>query len=172
MNETKDSMKEKIVLLLLFFLFFSGSIMAQASISITKNGDMNFGTIAASSGGGTVVLSPSASRTASGGIILPSSFTGSFSAAQFAVTGEPGYSYVITLPDTFELTTASAGTDQTMTINTFNSATFNNSATDNTGVLTGGTDTVSVGATLNVGASQTAGSYTNAAGFEVTVNYN
>lgn len=164
-------MKEKIVLLSLFFLPFSGPLVAQVPISISKNTDMNFGTIAASSAGGTVVLSASGSRTASGGIILPS-FTGTVTAAQFTVTGEPSYSYAITLPFDFELTTTSAGTDQTMTVNAFNSATFNNSAVNNTGLLTGGTDTVFVGATLNVGASQTAGSYTNAAGFEVTVNYN
>lgn len=132
---------------------------------------MNFGTMAVSSGGGAVVLSASGSRTASGGLMLPS-FTGTVSAAQFTVTGEPNYTYTITLPATFELTTASAGTDQTMTVNAFNSTTFNNSSINNTGILTGGTDTVSIGATLNAGASQTAGSYTNTVDFQVTVNYN
>jgi hypothetical protein len=36
----------------------------------------------------------------------------------------------------------------------------------------GGTQEISVGATLTVGANQTAGLYTNAAGLSVTVNYN
>lgn len=166
-------MKEIVVLLLLFFLDFPASLMAQVTlpISITKSRDMNFGTIAVSSGGGTVILSPSESRTATGGVILIS-YTGPVSAAQFTVTGEPGYTYTITLPTTFELTTASAGTDQTMTVNDFNSTTFNNRAINNTGVLMDGTDTVSIGATLNVGATQTAGSYTNTTDFQVTVNYN
>lgn len=164
MNETKTPMKEKIVLLLLFFLLFSDSIMAQASISIFKNTDMNFGTIAASSGG-TVVLSASGSRTSSsGGVILPS-FTGTVTAAQFTVTGEPGYTYAITLPANFTLSESGVG-PASMVVNAFTST------PSATGILTAGTQTVFVGATLNVGASQTAGSYTNTTGFQVTVNYN
>jgi len=42
-----------------------------------------------------------------------------------------------------------------------------------TGALSaGGTQTVLVGATLNLSAATAAGSYTNAAGLTVTVNYN
>lgn len=156
-------MKEKILLLLLFFLPFAGPLMAQISISILKNTDMNFGTIAASSGGGTVLLSASGSRTPSGGIILPS-LTGTVSSAQFTVSGEPGYSYAITLPASVVLTDAVSSA--TMTVNAFTST------PSATGTLTAGTETLLVGATLNVGASQAAGLYTNAAGFEVTVNYN
>lgn len=157
-------MKEKILLLLLFFLPFAGSLMAQVPISISKNTDMNFGTIAASYGGGTVLLSASGSRTPSGGIILPS-LTGTVTAAQFTVTGEPGYTYAITLPADFTLYESGVG-PATMVVNAFTST------PSATGILTAGTQTVLVGATLNVGASQAAGSYTNAAGFEVTVNYN
>lgn len=158
-------MKEKIVLLSLFFLLFSGSIMAQASISILKNIDMNFGTIAASSSGGTVVLSASGSRTASGGVILPS-FTGTVSAAQFTVSGQANYTYAITLPATnFTLYESGVG-PASMVVTAFTST------PSATGTLLGGTETVLVGATLNVMASQAAGSYTNAAGFEVIVNYN
>lgn len=163
-NETRTPMKEKIVLLLLFFLLFSGPVIAQASISIFKNTDMNFGTIAASSGGGTVVLSASGSRTVSGGIILPS-LTGIVSAAQFTVTGEPGYTYAITLPADFTLYESGVG-PAFMVANAFTST------PSATGTLSGGTETVLVGATLNVSGSQTAGSYSNSASFEVTVNYN
>ncbi|MFV5687828.1 DUF4402 domain-containing protein [Flavobacterium sp. ZT3R25] len=157
-------MKEKILLLLLFFLPFAGSLMAQVPISISKNTDMNFGTIAASSGGGTVLLSTSGSRTPSGGIILPS-FTGTVTAAQFTVTGEPGYTYAITLPANFTLSESEVG-PASMVVNAFTST------PSATGILTAGTQTVFVGATLNVGASQTTGSYTNTTGFQVTVNYN
>ncbi|MHB1107159.1 MAG: DUF4402 domain-containing protein [Lutibacter sp.] len=138
--------------------------MAQVPISISKNTDMNFGTIAASSGG-TVVLSPSGSRTASGGVILPS-FTGTVSAAQFTVSGQANYTYAITLPATdFTLYESGVG-PASMVVNAFTST------PSATGTLTGGTETVLVGATLNVVASQAAGSYTNATGFEVIVNYN
>jgi hypothetical protein len=156
-------MKEKIILLSLFFLLFSGSIMAQASISIFKNTDMNFGTIAASTAG-TVILSASGSRTASGGLILPS-FTGTVSAAQFTVNGDPNYTYTITLPTNYTLYESGIG-PASMLVNAFTSTP---SATGN---LSGGTETILVGATLTVGGSQTAGYYTNGIGFEVTVNYN
>lgn len=160
-------MKEKFLLLLLFFLPFAGSLMAQGpiQISISKNTDMNFGTIAVSSFAGTVLLPASGSRTPSGGVILPS-LTGTVSAAQFTVTGEPGYSYAITLPITDFILYESGAGPATIIVNAFTST------PSATGILTGGTETVLVGATLNVGSSQAAGSYTNAAGFEVTVNYN
>lgn len=159
-------MKEKFFMLL-FFLLFAGSLMAQVPISISKNTDMHFGTIATSSGGGTVLLSASGSRTASGGIILPS-FTGTVSSAQFTVTGEPGYSYSITLPITDLILYESGTGPATLIVDAFTS-TPSGTGTLN---LTTGTETVLVGATLNIGATQTAGSYTNAAGFALTVNYN
>ena len=54
-----------------------------------------------------------------------------------------------------------------MVVNAFTSSTLSGTAT-----LTGGTDVLTVGATLNVGAAQPAGTYTSATGFTVTVNYN
>jgi hypothetical protein len=38
--------------------------------------------------------------------------------------------------------------------------------------LTGGTEVFFVGATLNLGISQAAGTYTGSTGFDVIVNYN
>lgn len=159
-------MKEKILPLLLFFLLFAGSLMAQVPISISKDRDMNFSTIAASSGGGTVVLSTSGSRSATGGIILPT-INGTVSAAQFTVTGEPGFTYEITLPTDLILYESGVGPAY-MIVNGF---TRTPSATGTLN-LTTGTETVLVGATLNVSGAQTAGSYTNDVGFQITVNYN
>jgi len=158
-------MKEKFLLLLLFFLPFAASLMAQIPISILKNTDMNFGTIAASSNGGRVVLSASGSRTASGGLILPS-FTGTVTAAQFTVFGQPAYTYAITLPATDFVLYESGVGPASMAVTAFTST------PSATGILTAGTQTVFVGATLNVGGSQAAGSYINTTGFEVIVNYN
>jgi hypothetical protein len=62
-------------------------------------------------------------------------------------------------------TTVASGSN-TMSVNAFTSN------PDGTGTLTGGTQTLKVGATLNVGASQAAGTYTSATPFTVTVNYN
>ncbi|MFV8342641.1 DUF4402 domain-containing protein [Flavobacterium sp. XS2P39] len=158
-------MKEKILLLLLYFLPFTGSLTAQVPISILRNTDMNFGTIAVSSGAGTVLLSASGSRTPSGGVMLPA-LTGTVTAAQFTVSGQADYTYAITLPATNFILYESGAGPATMVVNAFTSTPSGIST------LLGGTATVLVGATLHVGASQAAGSYTNAAGFEVTVNYN
>ena len=138
--------------------------MAQVPISIMKNTDMNFGTIAISTSTGTVILSTFGSRTATGGVFLPS-FTGTVTAAQFTVSGEPNYTYAITLPAAFTLYESGVG-PESMIVNSFTSI------PSATGSLTAGTETVLIGATLNAGASQVAGSYTNATGFDVIVNYN
>jgi hypothetical protein len=53
-----------------------------------------------------------------------------------------------------------------MTVNAFTST------PSGTGALTAGSQILKVGATLNVGAGQVAGTYTNATGFPVIVNYN
>jgi len=70
--------------------------------------------------------------------------------------------YSITLPTTYTITSGA----NNMTVTTFTST------PSGTGTLSGGTQTVNVGATLSVAASQAAGTYTNGTGFPVTVNYN
>jgi hypothetical protein len=72
--------------------------------------------------------------------------------------------YSILLPSTYTITRLTGS--ETMTINTFTSNPSGTSA------LTAGTQTINVGATLNVAGSQVAGTYTNATGFLVNVNYN
>lgn len=139
-----------------------------APITITKNVDMNFGNVAVSSTAGTVLMNASATpaRTASGGVTLPTTATGTPTAAKFTVGGEGVYTYAITLPSTaLTLDEAGVGT-ATMTVSTFTST------PSTTGTLTAGSQIVYVGATLNVGASQVAGLYENTTGFAVTVNYN
>ena len=132
-------------------------------IAIEKDVDMNFGNIAVSPTlGGTVVLPTSGARTKTGGVTLPV-VTGTVSAASFTVTGEGNSTYSITLPSSAITLTAPGGT---MTVDNFVST------PSNTGTLSSGTQEVKVGATLNVSAAQAAGTYTNAAGLFVTVNYN
>jgi hypothetical protein len=135
-----------------------------APIAITKTVDMNFGNIAVSTSAGTVVLAPAGTRTNTGGVSFPAS-TGTVAAASFNVTGEGSYTYAITLPSgNYTITRVSSS--ETMTVNTFVSN------PSGTGTLTSGSQTLNVGATLNVSGSQVAGEYTNATGFDVTVNYN
>jgi hypothetical protein len=132
-------------------------------IAISKAVDMNFGNVAVSATAGTVIITPQSSRSLTGGVTLPTT-AGTVAAASFNVTGAANYTYNITLPSSGLIITN--GTDN-MTVNAFTS----NPAT--TGTLNAsGQQTLNVGATLNVAASQPAGSYTSASPFIVTVNYN
>lgn len=132
-------------------------------IAITNSGDMNFGNVAVSASGGTVILAPAGTRTTTGGVTLPA-VPGTVTAAHFAISGTAAYTYSITLPTT--ATTVTSGSD-IMTVNAFTS----NPGT--TGTLSAaGTQTVDVGATLNVAAGQAAGIYVSGTPFDVTVNYN
>ena len=132
-------------------------------IAIANAGDMNFGNVAVSAASGTVILAPAGSRTATGGVTLPA-VPGSVAAAKFAVTGTQAYTYGITLPSS--ATTVTSG-GNTMTVDAFTSS------PSLTGVLDGsGKQTISVGASLNVGAAQAAGTYVSGIPFEVSVNYN
>lgn len=136
-----------------------------APIAITKTNDMNFGRVAATAAAGTVVLTPAGTRSVTGGVTLPSfGGTGDVSPAIFTVSGAPTYTYSVTLPTT--ATTIANGTN-TMTVDTWTS-----DPTPTGTLANDGTQTLSVGATLNVGANQAPGLYTSATPFTVTVNYN
>ncbi len=155
-------------------LLFSAVTFAQVSetatatatiitpIAIAWGADMNFGNVASSVLAGTVELTPAGARSTTGGVTLPAT-TGTVSAASFTVTGEDGFAYVITLP-AVATTISSGGND--MTVDTWISN------PSGTGTLTGGTSTLTVGATLNVGISQPAGTYVSGTPFTVIVNYN
>lgn len=134
-------------------------------IAIVNAGNMNFGNIAVSAVAGTVVLPAALApvRTVTGGCTLPAT-VGTVSAAAFTVTGQAGFTYAITLPANASLT----GPGAPMTANAFVSSPTVAAG----GLLTGGTQTLYVGATLNVAGAQVAGVYTTAAPFTVTVNYN
>ena len=143
----------------------SASATIITPITIAKTVDMNFGNVAVSATlAGTVVLSPAGGRSAggAGGVTLPATM-GTVAAASFTVSGQANYTYAITLPASTSITSGG----NSMTVDNFTSTP---SATGNLG--SGGSETLTVGATLNVTAAQAAGVYTNAAGVPVTVNYN
>ena len=168
----------KVIVIAATAIAFTTSSFAQATataaaaatiitpITIVKNVDMNFGNVAVSASlAGTVVLAPAGTRSTggAGGVTLPST-TGTVAGADFTVSGQASYTYAITLPTTATLTD---GGSHTMTVNAFTSIPLT------TGTLsTGGTQDLKVGATLVVTAAQAAGTYTNASGVPVTVNYN
>jgi hypothetical protein len=167
--------KTKLALGVFAMTLFSSGAIAQATatatatativtpISITKTVDMNFGNVAVqTAAGGTVVLTPLGVRSVTGGVTLPAVF-GTVTAASFTVNGQGTYTYAITLPATATTLTSGANT---MTADTWTSS------PSATGALTAGTQTLSVGATLNVAAAQAAGLYVSGTPFNVTVNYN
>jgi methionine-rich copper-binding protein CopC len=157
---------------------FSANVMAQstasatatatiiAPIAISKTVDMNFGNVAVDGTVGTAVLAPAGTRSATGGVQLSAATPGTVTAASFAVTGQGVYTYAITLPSGDAYIITDPVSSETMIVNTFTST----PAT--TGALTAGAQTLLVGATLNAKTTTVAGVYTNATGFDVTVNYN
>jgi len=157
-----------------FFLltFFATSAVAQSSatasttailvtpISISKTTDMHFGTVGASALAGTVVLDWADGRTTTGGATLAG---GSPTSAVFNVVGEGSSTFSITIPTSPITLTSGANT---MTVDNFTAD------LGAIGTLVGGTKDIIIGATLNVGAAQLAGTYFNASDLLVTVNYN
>ena len=141
----------------------SASATILTPITITKDVDMNFGNLAVSASAGTVVLTPAGIRSEGGGVTFIPASPGTVTAASFTVTGLAGLTYSISLP-TGNLTITD-GTNN-MIVNTFTST------PTPTGTLAGGSQILNVGATLEVGASQVAGTYTSTSEFDVTVNYN
>lgn len=165
---------KKILAFSVFLIAFTIGALAQSAsatatatavivspITLTRTADMSFGNIIADADGGTVLLVPAGTRTLTG--LTSPSLPGTVTAASFNVSGLANATYAITLPASHDITNGV----QTMTVNAFSSN------PTPTGTLSGaGTQTLNVGATLNVNANQQAGTYTNVAGFAVTVNYN
>lgn len=136
-------------------------------ISILKAGDMNFGVVVPGGSATTVTLTTAGVRSSSEGfaaLMNGGSQHGTISAASFTVSGQASYTYAITFPGTIHL---SDGNEHSMDVKDWVTS------PSITGTLDGtGNQTLSVGATLYVGASQAAGSYTNESDLNIIVNYN
>lgn len=128
------------------------------NIVLTTNSGLKFGRIVATNSSGTVTLTPAGFRSASGGVVLGSGFGAT--PATFTVTGDPNTAYGITLPGAISLT----GGGGSMMVDTFTSSP---SGSGNLG--TGGTQVLSVGATLHVGVAQRSTAYSGTC--DVSVAY-
>lgn len=139
-------------------------------IAISETSPLHFGTMAVLAGtGGTAVLSTQGVRTQSGGVNL-SVQTPSASNAAYNVSGAVNTAYGITLPASITVTETVSST-ATMIINNLLARTISAGVDGLTGTLSaGGTDSFTVGGTLNVAAGQVTGLYTGS--FDVTVAYN
>lgn len=131
-------------------------------ISIVKNVDLNFGNIVALTTEETVTVAPDGTRSSSDPNSLPTATPGTITAAKFTVSDLADATYSITTPAAFNVTSGG---------NTMEVSTFVTNPTP-TGVLTGGSQELTVGATIKVGASQAAGTYTNPNALVITVAYN
>lgn len=116
-------------------------------IAITNTQGLSFGDVLAGTSASSIVLSTAGNRTVGSGDASLGATAGS--AAAFDVTGQASTAYTVNLPATAVTLTSGANS---MTVGTFTG--------NGTGVLSaGGSETINVGATLNVGASQAAGVY-------------
>lgn len=167
-------MKKSITYLVVFiFTLVSNKVVSQSAsanaiatvkivgpLSLTKNVDLNFGSIASSSETGSVVVDPDGTVTTFGGVTVVDSSL--ITAASFGVSGPPDTSFTITLPGWVELK------------NEFNNSISLYSVVSNpewTGTLdANGTATLLVGASITVNASQGVGVYQG--DLLVTVNLN
>lgn len=136
--------------------------VSRADIAISNTQNLAFGSFVAGSGG-TITVNNSDMRSTSGGVMLIPISEGT--AARFTVSGDPNTTYAIQLPADNFVTLTGPGTD--MVINNFTS---NPSAEASGQIGAGGTQILSVGATLNVQTNQSAGEYTGS--FTVIVDYN
>ncbi|HEY4082967.1 MAG TPA: DUF4402 domain-containing protein [Burkholderiaceae bacterium] len=146
---------------LLVALLLGLAAQAASAQSLTSTTPLSFGSFTAGTGG-SITLTSGGGRSKTGGVILVNQ--GALAtAAQFTMTGTANATFAITLPADGTVTLDNGANH--MAINVFVS---NPSLT---GTLSGGgTQVISVGATLTVGNSQVAGNYTGA--FNVTVDYN
>ncbi len=127
---------------------------------LAKTGDMNFGEIAPSTAATTVIIDPDGGVNGASTAI---GLGGTPTAADFEVSGLPGQTYSVTLPVNGSIVLTGPGTD--MAVDDFTH--------DASGSLSGAgsqPNAFGVGATLTVGANQTAGAYSGS--FDVTLSYN
>ena len=125
---------------------------------------MDFGSIAAGVGGGTVVLNTAGSRASVTGDINAIGGAPGGTAGAFTIQGAALTAYTMGIAGG---TLTDAGGLNPMTLGTF---------TNTAGALTGAADAFTVGATMTVPGSQPAGAYSTGnpggAAYVVTANYN
>lgn len=129
-----------------------------SSLTVSATGDLQFGQIAANTGG-TVTVNADSSVASTGSLIS----TGTRAPAAFSVVGSPNASVVVSLP-TASVNLVRAGGSETMVLSNFNSnpgGAFQLNAT--------GQGVFNVGGTLDVASGQMAGAY--AGTFQVSVEY-
>ncbi len=148
---------------------FTTSIDAEASITlgidlrISKLTDLLFGDIISQTAGGSVMLDPSTGNVSN--VSGTFQFLGTSTAASFQITGMPGQSFLVATGSYPSQITLRNENNNTMTVNNFQFLpTSGQIGTDGTAILR-------LGGTLNLGANQPGGNYSNTSDLTVTITY-
>lgn len=138
-------------------------------ITVTKNEDLNFGTLVRAEG--TVTVSNAGTRSATGSIEQLSAGTGTrkVSNAQFTIDGEGGQAITVTVPATFTLTNQTTSGELTVTTSNDMSGAADAQALSNA-LGADGSKVVKVGGSFPLTTSTSTGNYTGS--FTVTAAYN
>ena len=158
-NSINSEVRRYILLLALALLAMP---YGYAQINVSNTRPLTFGKFVAGSGG-TITVDPAGTRSRSGGVYLLASGPGS-SATFNASDSNPAnanLSYIITLPDNNSVLLSNGS--NTMAANNFVSN------PSGTGMLTSGSQVISIGATLTVSPNQPPGNYSG--NLSITVNY-
>lgn len=129
------------------------------SLTLTADTNLEFGQIAANTGG-TVTVNADSSVSSTGALVS----TGTRAPASFTVTGSQSAMVIVTLPSSAATLTRSGGTE-TMSLDGFNTNPNGAFQLDQTT----GQGTFQVGGTLHVASSQVPGAYSGT--FDVSVEY-
>ena len=139
-------------------LLLCGAAAPAWAQTLSNNTALSFGSFSAGSGG-TVTVNAGGGRIKTGSVVLSSQ--GTSSPAQFTFTGTPGNTVVYTLPGdgSIQLTNG----PYTMAVDLFTAS------PGPTGMLSGSSLLISIGATLTVNNLQAPGTYTGS--FPLIVDY-
>ncbi len=136
------------------------------TLTLANTADLSFGDITHNGAIGTVTVAPGGGISSGGNATAMG--TGTVSAASYNVTGDGNRAYVITLPNSATISDNTTGLVD-ITVNAFLDNYGGTAAVPAAGALTGGADTLTVGATLNFVGTEPADTYTGT--FDVTINY-
>lgn len=135
----------------------NSSISVVTGVALTKNTDLDFGTVTQPTNGGTLTIAPNGTTSVTGDVVAPSTVT----AANFTATGQSNTAVVITLP--------AAPINMTSGTNTISVGSFAHDAGTSPTLDATGSLTFNVGATATLAGGQATGAYTGT--FDVTVTY-
>jgi hypothetical protein len=136
-----------------------------AALTANETSQLNFGRFSPETSGGEVLVTPQGTRTSDGTVILVS---GTHNSGTFYITGESDASFSIALP-TGPVTITNMNNSKTMIVTGWKSVP---PAGVGTGTLRGGSEIVSIGATLQVGTANDNPTGIYKGTYTITFDYN